>query len=346
MKRLFTPIFAAILSLTAASLTTSCGPSAPADPFTRTEDLAASDSIAIDQILRPREWVAAGDKAVITTSSKDSSIYVYSLPDFRYLYSGLRAGGGPDEIANIYTSILRSYPDGTFVIEDYGTKTMVLKAGEQGIEPVYYIRSADRKAAGGGFDADSLYLDADYGNDFQEGNMAGWLLLQDFRGRTADSTASQSFLHTVTSGSGTMSIGRNWPNAALCGNTVALVFYETGRTEFYDISQGRLTLKAATGDDTPVEKLMKNKFAQYGMKYPNIVCDGRHFCVLANEYIDCSPDRPQVVSHLLVYTPDGKPVKKVRTDKPATNLLFYQGKLFTIDGTSDFDRVYVYELNI
>lgn len=346
MKRLSTPVFAAILSLTAASLATSCGPSAPADPFARTENLAASDSIAIDQILRPRKGVVAGDKAVITTYSKDSLIYVYSLPDFRYLYSGLRAGGGPDEIANIYTSILRTYPDGTFIIEDYGTKTMALKAGEQGIEPVYYIRSADREAAGGGFDADSLYLDADYGNDFQQGNMAGRLLLRDFRGRTADSTASQSFLYTVTSGSGTISMGKNWPTAALYGNTVALVFYETGRTEFYDISQGRLILKAVAGDDTPVEKLMENEFTQYGIKYPNIVCDGRHFCVLASEYIDRSPDRPQIISQLLVYTLDGKPVKKVRLDKPVTGLLFYQGKLFAIDGTSDFDRVYVYDLNI
>lgn len=346
MKLFSVSIPAAILFVATLLSAASCRRAEPSDPFARTEDLAVSDSIPIHQILRPREMVAAGDKAVITSYSKDSLIYVYSLPDFRYLYTGLRAGGGPDEIANIYTSILRSYPDGTFVLEDYGSKTMVLRATDRGIEPVYYLRYADRKTADKDFDADSLCVDADYGDEFQQGNTAGRLLLQDFRGRAVDSTASQSFLYAEPSNGGWMAMGKNWPNTAIYGNTVAVVFYETGRTEFYDISQGRLMLKATAGDDTPVEKLVENKFTQYGMKYPDIVCDGQHFCVLANEYIDRSAEQPEVVSYILMYSLDGKPIKKIRLEKPASGMLFYQGKLFTYFNRSDFDRVYMYELNI
>jgi len=128
MKSSVLPLAAA--SLFAALSFTACQPSAPQDPFARTQLLQA-DSILIEQILLPRTWTVAGDRAIVASLSQDSVLYAYRLPDFEYLYSGLRAGGGPDELSNIYGSFLRSYPDGTFVLEDYGRRNMILHAADK-----------------------------------------------------------------------------------------------------------------------------------------------------------------------------------------------------------------------
>ena len=105
MKSSVLPLAAA--SLLAALSFTACQPSAPQDPFARTQLLQA-DSIRIEQILSPRTWTVAGDRAIVASLSQDSVLYTYRLPDFEYLYSGLRAGGGPDELSNIYGTFLRS----------------------------------------------------------------------------------------------------------------------------------------------------------------------------------------------------------------------------------------------
>ena len=63
-----------------------------------------ADSIPIHEILQPcfllerASWNAVGDKAVIMNSgSNDSLVYVYRLPDFEFLYAGIRRGNGPED---------------------------------------------------------------------------------------------------------------------------------------------------------------------------------------------------------------------------------------------------------
>ena len=346
MKSSVLPLAAA--SLFAALSFTACQPSAPQDPFARTQLLQA-DSIRIEQILSPRTWTVAGDRAIVASLSQDSVLYAYRLPDFEYLYSGLRAGGGPDELSNIYGSFLRSYPDGTFVLEDYGRRNMILHAADKDFALLRTASTRQKDARDGGpVPGDSVYAAVDY-PPCEQGSAPGRLLLQDFYGRTLDSAACRSFVTTLTHEGERFSMGMNWPNFAYAGQTLALVYYETGRVEFYDLSRGKLSLEKATGDSTPVEELMEADLTRrsfQGVKYDAIVSDGKYFYVLANayRYTGPQPDPSNIrfTSCILVYSRQGTPLRKYALDHPASDILAYRDVIYAYNRWKDFEQVYVY----
>ena len=343
---------AIILSAVASAFFYACAPGKSEGGFVRTETLQA-DSIAIGQILDPRLWAVVGDKAVIASYTQDTLLYVYRLPEFEYLYSGLRAGGGPGELSNIYGVLPRSYSNGRFVLDDSGTKMLVLQAGEQSLEPVYYVRWEGRSAPARDMPPDSLWVDLDYGSMVKEGKTPGRFLLRDFRGAVVDSVPSRSFRDIKPiprSQGGFIGFGVNWTEDALSDGTFAAVYSETGRVEFYDVSSGRFVLKAVRGDDTPVKDLMDADFEgrSSGTEYAAMACDGRYFYVLANDYVKDSPDtgRRTVASYVLSYDPDGREVKKYALDKTVSDILAYSGRLYAYDRQADFEQVYVYHLDI
>lgn len=164
-----------------------------------------------------------------------------------------------------------------------------------------------------------MYAAVDY-PPCEQGSAPGRLLLQDFYGRTLDSAACRSFVTTLTHEGERFSMGMNWLSFAYAGQTLALVYYETGRVEFYDLSHGKLSLEKAAGDSTPVEELMEVDLTQrsfQGVKYDAIVSDGKYFYVLANDYrCHRSPTRPvEHPLHLLrpgVF-PSGDPTQEIHT---------------------------------
>jgi hypothetical protein len=57
-----------------------------------------SDKKLLEEIISPEFLTIAGNKLIISSSQSDNMLYVYSLPDFKYLYSTGRKGSGPEEI--------------------------------------------------------------------------------------------------------------------------------------------------------------------------------------------------------------------------------------------------------
>ena len=92
--------FCAFLALILA-LVSACGTKTKGSGNLDTVIETRADSIPIHEILQPcfllerASWNAVGDKAVIMNSgSNDSLVYVYRLPDFEFLYAGIRRGNG------------------------------------------------------------------------------------------------------------------------------------------------------------------------------------------------------------------------------------------------------------
>ena len=76
----------------------------------RTQDLLA-DSVAIHEILQPKEMRVCGGKALVLSPSNDRMIFRYDLPDWTFVDTSGARGEGPDDFS-MYAFLLETNRDG------------------------------------------------------------------------------------------------------------------------------------------------------------------------------------------------------------------------------------------
>ena len=116
----------------AGILSVSCGGAGKATGFDNPIAVRA-DSIAVDQIIKPSQWAVCNGRAVVVSEDTDSVFYVYSLPDFGFLYTWGRRGGGPGEFPNYVRFVDGTDGDtGALTVENYRGKTFdAFEVGER-----------------------------------------------------------------------------------------------------------------------------------------------------------------------------------------------------------------------
>ena len=120
--------FCAFLALIPA-LVSACGTKTKGSGNLDTVIETRADSIPIHEILKPyfyplfiSNWNAVGDKAVIMNAgANDSLVYVYRLPDFEFLYAGIRAGNGPEDLGGAYYSVVSRENDSLMLFWSYSS---------------------------------------------------------------------------------------------------------------------------------------------------------------------------------------------------------------------------------
>lgn len=333
--------------LLALMMISACTGGKAAEGFAETKELAA-DSIAIDQIFRPRQHVVAGDKAVFFGMEADTLGYVFRLPDFEFLYGGIRTGGGPEEMSNVYVDLVAEYSDsGRFIVRDYGKGFRFFKAGERAFEPGGWV-VADRKdsagESGGAVGVDSLIAETYFDKPAERVMLR---LFDASRGIYTDTTETSTVFVTWQTGDYTVYTTANYGSSVKMGGALAVVYNETGRLDIYDISSGKFVLKNTVGDATSLEELKKVDFEGRvsGTEYDGLCTDGRYLYVLANDYRmdDREEGRKTVGSFVLVYDWLGNPVRKCRLEKVADRILAFDGKVYAFDTMFDLDKMYVYD---
>lgn len=328
----------------AAGLSVSCGGEKGASEFGETVELRA-DSIAIHEILQPNSWVATGGKAVVgAKKGSDSLVYVYGLPEFKFLYKGIRTGGGPGELANPYAELIQRYDEnGHFILYHFGSGRMYyFMAADTGFV-VESAKQLTRNGSGKGYSGGELLVDSDIPWDADPNIKQNvYLYLYDIStGNTLDTVLSQSvFSPTPGKNYGAFKNGTiSLYNDSLC----AIVYDKTGRVEYYDISSGKLALKGFTGNDTPVEQLREVDFDTWeGPFYAEAATDGKYLYVLEMHY----KDDIKFDCYVLVYDWEGKSIKKYRLDKIIDNIIAGEGKLYGYNEKKDFEQVYVFDLGL
>lgn len=303
--------------------------------FGQVDELFA-DSIAIHEILQPRGWLTTGDKAVILSKGQDSVGYAYRLPDFKFLYVGLRVGGGPEELANPWPDPIQEYhPNGRFLLFHFGQRlAYYFTATDTG----FVAGSAKRVGYGraeGKPTLDSLVLDVSE-SDFRDDG-AVYLFLYDIaQGGAVDSVRSQTYYLPDKQKY------KNWSIFAQNGTVCVAVYSDTGRIEYYDVSSGKLILKKVVGDDTPVEELKNKIFSNDGPFYDYVATDGKYLYILETHY----KNERRSNCDVLVYDWKGNPIKKYRLDKIIDNIIAGKGKLYGYNEKKDFEQVYVFDLGL
>lgn len=97
------------------------------------------DSVAVNEILKPSDWFALeSSRAVVHSPISEKLFYVYSLPEWKYLYNYGNKGEGPDDYRGSYVSLCDVNKDEFPVtsLAPGGIVERTLRAGESSIEVV------------------------------------------------------------------------------------------------------------------------------------------------------------------------------------------------------------------
>lgn len=331
-----------LLAAFAAGFSMSCGSGKDTGGFGETLEVRA-DSIAVHEIFQPSfflntaNWSTIGDKAVIISdASPDTLAYVYQLPDFTFLYAGIRAGNGPEDLHSSSYMALPRQSDSLVLFWNPGVAGMFTTLTDTGfVVGDRVAKDIPSRHLDAVPPADSLHLDFVH-------SVPAQLVLYDLghKGWT-DSVSVARQLYTVKR-YGMFDVYRNVPNVIGNGAVYAAVYPYTGRIEFYDVSTGKIVLtNMVVGDDTPPEELKKKDLSNSPV-YVQLASDGKYLYVLESlrqekKITDCN---------ILVYDWQGNPVGKYHPDKLIHAILAYDGKVYGYNADMDFEQVYVYDLGV
>lgn len=312
-----------------------------------------AESIAIDEIIKPVGWVEADGKAVVQSDGTDTVYYMYSLPDFRYMYAGGTKGEGPDDFGacgfedsdvrmpDVYVNEYSKYRITGYSVGD--------KAFKKGV--VFTRKNTGRYrtaclAAGGRWIL---------GTKFIPGDAMGRerLYVVDSKdGTPKDSILIHTFSTEVRSGNGVRVTGYNDMFALARGSRIAVGYQETQRIDFYDITpEGRLQTVMTIGeteDDEAVYAQAKERAESTDRTLLVDHCTTENYLYLLEVHakFDVAARRVDFVScRVKVYDWNGNPVKVFELEKPASYIVVGRDnkRIFAYNNiTSDFDRVYVY----
>lgn len=344
---------AAIAAVSCAGiLSVSCGAGGKAVGFDNPIAVKA-DSIAVDQIIKPSQWAVCNGKVVVVSESTDSVFYVYSLPDFSFLYAWGRRGSGPGEFPNYVRFVNDADGDtGTLTMENYLGKTFdAFEVGDRGMT---------LKKTSSTFPDQAVFLDS-------RPLPSGWLATKRVSGdkeylyirspkdgSVRDSVMLYTLVKADYDDKGNMrSLSRmNTPRIVAHGDRMAVVYQSVVRVDFYRVTgEGKLSLLQAVGeplDDAVLQRLqtMRSESRQHGIM--GYFSTGKYLYTL---YLDLEFDWETKYANILekvvyVYDWDGRQIRAFDLEKPATDILVSgdDSRLYARNFQEDFDKVYVYSL--
>lgn len=316
--------------------------------FATPTDIKA-DSVAINEIILPREMYCTDDYLLIKGKTKDSLVYVYKMPEIKYLYSGLKVGEGPGEFSNEWVNFNTSNSsNGDVAVIDWSRDAInYYSLNDNEISLKHIIKTDPEKRTDEDIFhmTDSLYVD----NIFVDKNLFN-VLINLNTGKVLDSIPSYGVQKTIDGEGYTMSMGFNYPDAVIIGSRCALVSSETSRVDIFDISKGKFDLVASVGDQRTVEEINKVDFLSLKDRINNsAVCNDKYIYVLRNttKKLDSGLNNTETVaSDILVYDWKGNEMKMFHLDRIINDIVVHDNKIYGYNARNDFEYLYIYDLGL
>ncbi len=320
--------------------------------FDRPEKIEC-DSIAIEQILAPTSWTVNKDKVVILSPKTDSLFFVYQAPDFQYLYSFGRAGGGPEDY---------QYP--RFIPDVSGKGRLLISS----LMKVSDLTLGDKDAKVAGKERFQGYLMPNLiVNDsvvlaqqttFDDNVLRAFYRTADVKkdNRTIDSV--QVLINTKgfkieTSGSGIRASGQiyNSPRLVAKNGKMALIYPDVRRIDIFEISpDGKISLVKSEGEVLTLEQIQALDISerQKGEDVFDAQAGDDYMYVFTYDYENMGTWRKSLNSYMEVYDWEGNRVKKFDLGRPFTRFLIDEarGKIYCYHSGYDFENVYVYDYSL
>ncbi len=309
------------------------------------------DSIAVAQVLVPKELRVVNGYMVVVSDKTDTVFYVYSLPDFRYLYGSVVPGGGPEDLPRYFRDLVSSDGRNFIVVPNYSGQARVYSP--QGTGMVWKQDMKHRKkqylraVLPGGAKALSMKLSPQDGSRYILSAVSGDSLLT-----ATDSIALRSKRYTIRmEGMFTISTTVNNCHVVASGDTFGLFYDGIPRAEFYQLTrEGKMKGLPAYGDTLYAWKeediIRPNSIGrpkeqiQY---YVDAQASGGHFYAFYKGTTQEQYEETPCV-FIRVFDLEGRPVKSMRINGPYDLFAVNEpaGIIYAVDKAKDFDYVYTF----
>ena len=210
-----------------------------------------ADSIAIHQVINPHQWAVSAGKAVVQTLRMDSLFYVYSLPDFRFLYAWGRMGNGPGEM--LPTQMLNAFDGDTDSLVLRFTAPATFRTYRVGQEAFTATDTLAVRSDGRGFSLRRPFPHGFVGDiriKNKEEKEVLYVCRPGTEAQTVDSLELPTKVKAKYSDRGTLIelVRWNCPYLVVRGDRVAMVYQMVSHVDFYRLTpEGKLILEASTG---------------------------------------------------------------------------------------------------
>ena len=310
--------------------------------------LLAPDSIAVAQVIKPYAMRVVDGKMIVPSSGTDTIFYVYALPDFRYLYSGVVRGEGPGDLPSPGAIRTGVSADGRRFVADMRSRGLarLYSLQPQGVrwtDTLVYRRGYELWAAMEGgrallgtkpsFKDPDQYLMATCGDSLSV---------------VTDSLKTLTACFRVGGGG---SLILNSPVVTALGDAVALAYSLVPRIEFYRLDAGgKLLRQAAWGDSLQTHKASDFEGPQWfkalendPFYYLQVDASGDHFYAFYRGTTQGQYEQDPFAV-VQVFDRQGRPVTAFRingnyqmfaVDEP-------HGTIYAVDALKDFDWVYTF----
>ena len=339
------------------------GTGAKSDSFGQAEALKAEE-IAVNEILQPRQWTVSNGKVVMISPNTDSLFFVYSLPDFKFMYSTGRKGEGPKDFYP-YVGFANSQSGGNDFLQLSDYKNDAVVEYMVGDDSLSKKESYPRHSTKGVFGAYYILSSHDFIISLRNAKGDEKEVMYVRRaddGSVVDSIETSSLVECEYDDNGNMYqrssiIGSS---VLLNGRKVALVYDLVDRVEMYEISkEGKIIKGKVTGDDITSERIANVKSFREskrgGGKQHGIISCFATKGKIYSYYIDAEfvpkegSGRSDIIfnaKQIRVYDWNGDCVALYDLEKEATAFIVSPDDkfLYTRNDMLDFDHVFVYQL--
>ena len=325
-------------------------------------------SLPIGEIIQPRGWTIADGKAVVcATPSSDNVFYVYSLPDWKFMYSTGVYGDGPNDFDTDSNIALKGNGDmGYLSLRDYRRNGQISKYAVDN-RSIKMTGTIPRPKYGRKkFHIDNIpCIDGKYcaSLNFHRGDDAYSIFIDDVEsGKHIDSIKTSSAIEVEYDSKGEPYTTRNIIDGKLAsrGSRIALMYDAPliRRVDFYDVSSsGKISLFKSVGDsidDNLIDRIKAMRDSNARDRVAgciDIFTTDNHIYMLD---IDCKFEmidnrmKPHFIgTWVRVYDWDGNLTGYYELDAPAMRIIASgdDSYFYTYSSEEDFDHVHRYTLN-
>ena len=351
MKNVFLMIIAGLLLV-------SCGgkKEVVVPDFDSAEIVCPTDSIAIEEILKPVYWNRVGkDKIVLFSEEADTVAYTYTFPDFKFLHKWGTVGEGPEDFQGTAYGIGLSGEDDTLRVP-VRNKMRKYIVGDTTAEYVdvksYDIRYIDEMSqgpirVGGGsyyaFPNVAIYMSG-------EKRRQQLTIYDDVKNEVVDSVYLDVVSIVKQHSWGVQGNIYNVPSVVVTGDTLLVVYPDVHRVDAFSISaEGKLSKMYSVGDTRSYEEIsaldwdnmpMSKEIAESCVDKDDIYV---FYFMGSREAMD-DYDMENISSYAVVYDMNGNIQRVKAFDRLLTNFICHEGKVYAFNFEEDFENVYIYTL--
>lgn len=312
------------------------------------------DSIEVNQILVPTSLNKVNGHIVVTSAKTDTVFYVYSLPEFQYLYGSVIRGEGPDDLPRSFWDLISS--DGRYLIADpnYSGRARAYFPQRMDMErksDLKYPKYCSLRAVFAGNEK-ALSMKLSSGDKSRYVLSAVW---GDSLSAATDSIVLRTKRYSINMGPMRISTTVNGCHVATSGNAFALFYEGMPRVEFYELTgAGEIKGLAAHGDTLYTwkeEDIIKpngiGRPKDQTEYYVEAQASGGHFYTFYRGLTQQQYEENPYV-FIRVFDRQGRPVKSFRID--GTYELFAvdepHGIIYAVDKSKDFDHIYTFKYGL